>query len=168
RGQRKPGSGWRHPTVAPAAFNSLTRLFCCLLPAKGGANRAAYGSSWSPDRPKRKPGSGAWTATAAAARRVRLAVRRASQHAPDHGCSVRRAGPAVPDRRMMRDPSRPASPGPGDVDAIVVGSGPNGLAAAVTLAAAGLRVQVIEGAAAPGGGCRTEEPPLPRVRHDLF
>ena len=52
-------------------------------------------------------------------------------------------------------------------DAVVVGAGPNGLAAAVTLARAGRSVLVVEASDRPGGGACSAELTLPGVIHDV-
>lgn len=52
-------------------------------------------------------------------------------------------------------------------DAIIIGSGPNGLAAAITMQQQGLSTLLIEGADTIGGGMRTKELTLPGFKHDV-
>jgi phytoene dehydrogenase-like protein len=53
-------------------------------------------------------------------------------------------------------------------DAVIIGAGHNGLAAAAHLASRGWSVAVFEKAMEPGGACKTREVTLPGFRHDLF
>jgi phytoene dehydrogenase-like protein len=55
-----------------------------------------------------------------------------------------------------------------EYDAVVVGSGPNGLSAANALAERGWSVLVFEGQAVAGGAMQTEGLTLPGFRHDTF
>ena len=56
---------------------------------------------------------------------------------------------------------------PAEIDAVIVGSGPNGLAAAIALAQAGCSVRVLEASSTIGGGTRSSELTLPGFLHDL-
>src|SRR2546423_5510449 len=74
---------------------------------------------------------------------------------------------ATPSRSMPppRAPSSTLAKSP--VDAVVVGSGPNGLAAALVLAGAGKSVRILEAESTIGGGTRSDAPTLPGVIHDV-
>jgi phytoene dehydrogenase-like protein len=81
---------------------------------------------------------------------LRLAYFPVAQHDPDDERQARRDGAVMA------------------YDAIVVGAGHNGLAAAIHLAAKGWKVAVFERNATAGGAVQTREVTLPGFRHDLF
>src|SRR4051812_3547258 len=101
-----------------------------------------------------------------------LYFRRSPAHGAKHdGLSNRRR-----ENRITRSgPARRAPPSRAsalerdvsDPDVVVVGSGPNGLAAAVALAQGGASVRVLEASHEIGGGMRTAELTLPGFAHDI-
>src|SRR5258708_2560347 len=70
-------------------------------------------------------------------------------------------------RRMFPSPSSGGQGGGGRVDAIVVGAGPNGLAAAIVLAGVGKSVHVLEAESSIGGGTRSDALTLPGFIHHI-
>ena len=76
------------------------------------------------------------------------------------------AEPAFRDAGAGRFPVMPGGEA-AEYDAVIVGAGPNGLAAAVTIAEAGRSVLLVEAAATVGGGTRSAELTLPHFVHDV-
>src|SRR2546430_615658 len=84
--------------------------------------------------------------------------------------SMRSSRPTAATRSRLKRPRRAPSSilAESQVDAVVVGAGPNGLAAAIVLAAAGKSVRVLEAESTIGGGTRSQALTLPRFIPDVW
>ncbi len=71
------------------------------------------------------------------------------------------------DSQIRAVPPHPTQPKSSAYDAVIVGSGPNGLSAGITLCRAGLKLLLVESQPTIGGGTRTAELTLPGFHHDV-